>query len=310
MEQTLALAIIASLLSISTVTMAQQKDASTTSIDFSMQSSFEEIPLYDGKAPGSENWNWSERRSSKNSMNVMTVYNVSQPTLTVFKPEAQKANGSAVVVCPGGGFHFLAIDHEGTNAANELVKSGFTVFVLKYRTLRIQGDNPFDDMINAQDPEAWDAEAVPVIPLAVADGRKAIEYLRKHASKYGVKEDRIGIMGFSAGGLVAASTAFEFTPENKPDFVIPVYADFAPGRVGKVLYDAPPLYLVCTQDDEFGFAAHAINLYTHWYSAKRPAELHLFSKGGHGFGIGMKGTTTHEWMKPLIGWLNNLHQTH
>lgn len=263
----------------------------------------QEIQLYEGRPPGSELWNWNEGRNNKNSMNVMTVFNVSQPTLTVFKPETGNSNGTAIIVCPGGGFHFLAIDHEGTHPAKELAKKGITVFVLKYRLFHIDSENPFDDMINAPDPKAWDDETLPVIPLAVADGRKAIEYVRMHATEYGIKKDRIGIMGFSAGGLVAASTAFDYDRVNKPDFVVPIYADFAPTRVAKVLPDAPPMYLLCTQDDEFGFATHAINLYKHWYAAKRPVEMHLFSKGDHGFGIGIQGTTTHNWMELFATWL-------
>jgi acetyl esterase/lipase len=112
-----------------------------------------EIQLYDGAAPGSENWTWKEGINNKNSVKVMCVYNVVHPTLTSFLPEPAVANGTAIIVAPGGGFHFLAIDHEGTNIAKLLVKKGITVFILKYRVFHIQSDNPFDDMINAKDPE-------------------------------------------------------------------------------------------------------------------------------------------------------------
>jgi acetyl esterase/lipase len=169
----------------------------------------------------------------------------------------------------------------------------------------IQGDNPFDDMLNAPDPKAWDDEAIPVIPLAVEDARNAIAYVREHAGVYGVRKDHIGIMGFSAGGLVTASTAFDFNSSNKPDFVVPVYADFPPGRVGKITTSTPPFYILCTQDDEFGFATHAVNLYQKLTEAKRPAELHLLSKGGHGFGIGIAGTTTYRWLDSFESWLSS-----
>jgi acetyl esterase/lipase len=256
-------------------------------------------------ACGSENWNWQEKQNNNNSVKVMTVYNVSQPTLIVFKPDPAKANGTAIVVCPGGGFHFLAIDHEGTNVAKELVKKGITVFVLKYRLLHIEGDNPFDDMLNAPDPKAWDDEALPIIPLAIEDGRNAIAYVREHASAFGIQKSKIGIMGFSAGGLVAASTAFEYNAANKPDFVVPVYADFPPSRVGKIQADSPPMYILCTQDDEFNFGAHAISLYQKMVGEKRPAELHLLTKGGHGFGIGIEGTTTFRWLDAFELWLDS-----
>jgi acetyl esterase/lipase len=262
-----------------------------------------EIQLYNGNASGSENWTWTEGVNDNNSVKVMTVYNVAHPTLTVVLPEPSIANGTAVIVCPGGGFHFLAINHEGNDVASALVKKGITVFILKYRLVHISGDNPFDDMLNTKDHKAWDDEAVPIIPLAIADGRAAISYVRKHATEYKVQPDRVGIMGFSAGGMVAALTAFGYDNFNRPDFVVPVYGDIPDSRLGKVLPDAPPLYIACAQDDEFGFAPHAINMYNKWYASKRPAEIHLFSKGGHGFGVGNPNNTTHQWLDHFVEWL-------
>ena len=255
-----------------------------------------EIPLYDGPAPGSEHWTWHEGINNNNSMKVMTVYNVVNPTLTVFHPDPSVANGMAIIIAPGGGFHFLAIDHEGTNIASWLAKKGFTAFVLKYRLVHISGDNPFDDMINAKDPKAWDDEALPYIPLAIADGRAAIAYVRQHAKDFKVEPEKIGIMGFSAGGMVAAATAFNYSTANRPDFVAPIYGDIPESIQTTAITDAPPLFLACTQDDEFGFATHAISMYNKWYKAKRPVEMHLFTKGGHGFGIGNPNNTTHNWL--------------
>lgn len=263
----------------------------------------QEIQLYDGVAPGSENWTWKEGINNKNSMKVMCVYNVVHPTLTAFLPEPSAANGTAIIIAPGGGFHFLAIDHEGNNAARLLVKKGITVFVLKYRVFHIQSDNPFDDMLNARDPKAWDDESLPVIPLAVADGRKAIAYVRDHAKDYNLDPNRIGMLGFSAGGLVTAATAFGYDTSNRPDFVAPIYADMPESIQGKVLADAPPMFLACTQDDEFGFATHAIRAYNKWYDAKRPVEMHLFAKGGHGFGVGNPNNTTADWIDKFVQWL-------
>lgn len=262
-----------------------------------------EVRLYNNKPPGSENWTWTEKVNNNNSLKVMCVYNVVDPTLTVFTPDPALANGTAIIVCPGGGFHFLAIDHEGNNIASALVKKGFTVFVLKYRLVHISGDNPFDDMLNAEDPKAWDDESLPVIPLAVADGRQAIHHVRTHAARYKVNPERIGIMGFSAGGMVAALTAFDYNDVNKPDFVAAIYADLPASRLGTVLPDAPPLYLACAQDDEFGFATHAINMYNKWYASNRPVEMHLFAKGGHGFGVGNPANTTYNWPDQFVNWL-------
>lgn len=261
------------------------------------------IRLYPGSAPGAEKWNWKEGANDKNSAKVMTVYNVVHPTLTVFSPDSTVANGTAVIIAPGGGFHFLAFDHEGTNPALLLAETGVTVFVLKYRLVHISSDNPFDDMIAAEDKKAWDDESLPIIPLAIADGRQAIAYVRSHAAKYNIAPDRIGFMGFSAGGLVAAATAFHYTPDNRPDFVAPIYADIPEYIQDQVLPDAPPLFLACTQDDEFGFATHAINIYNKWYASKRPVEMHLFAKGGHGFGVGSETNSTHRWIDRFTAWL-------
>jgi acetyl esterase/lipase len=262
-----------------------------------------EIRLYPGSAPGAERWTWKEAANDQNSAKVMTIYNVVHPTLTVFSPDPTVANGTAVIIAPGGGFHFLAFDHEGTNPALLLAKTGVTVFVLKYRLVHISSDNPFDDMIGAEDKKAWDDESLPIIPLAIADGRRAIAYVRTHAAQYNVAPDRIGFMGFSAGGLVAAATAFQYTPENRPDFVAPIYADMPEYIQDQVLPDAPPLFLACTQDDEFGFATHAMNIYNKWYTSKRPVEMHLFTKGGHGFGVGSETNTTYRWIDRFTDWL-------
>lgn len=261
------------------------------------------VQLYDGKPPGSEAWYWEEGSNDHNSMNVLTAYNVVQPTLTVCLPDPAISNGTAIIVCPGGGFHFLAIDHEGTDIAKILMEKGITVFILKYRLVHIHSDNPFDDMLNAVDKQAWDDESLPIIPLAIADGRRAISYVRAHADNYNISPQRIGIMGFSAGGMVAASTAFNYDPGNRPDFVAPIYADIPETRLGPMSLDAPPLYLACAQDDEFGFATHAMRMYFKWYDARRPAELHLFAKGGHGFGAGSAENTTFGWVLQFLGWL-------
>ena len=262
-----------------------------------------EIRLYDGPAPGSESWTWEEGVNNINSMRVKTVYNVVKPSLTVFSPVPARINGTGIIICPGGGFHFLAVDHEGTDVARPLVEMGITVFILKYRLVHIFNDNPFDEMLAAKDPKAWDDESLPIIPLAIADGRQALAWVRSHASAYKLVTSRIGIMGFSGGGLVAAATAFNYHPDIRPDFVAPIYADLPKFIQSEVLPDAPPIFLACAQNDEFGFALHAIDLYHKWYAAKRPIELHLFAGGGHGFGMGHPDTASYNWIELFAHWL-------
>lgn len=265
-----------------------------------------EVRLYNGAAPGSENWNWEEKRNSNNVIHLKTVFNVVNPTLTVFSPADSNANGTAIIVCPGGGFHFLSIDNEGNNVAKWLAKKGFTAFVLKYRVAYINTDDPFGDMmsgINGNRKAEWDAENRATIPLSVADGKAAIAYVRSHAAEYKVKPDRIGITGFSAGGTVTASAAFNYTKENRPDFTAPVYAFMPDSLQSNVLPDAPPMFLVCASDDQLALTAHSISLYNKWYAAKKSVEMHLYAKGGHGFGMNIQNIPTDAWIERFYDWL-------
>ena len=125
----------------------------------------------------------------------------------------------------------------------------------------------------------------PIIPLSIADGWEAIKYVRTHAAEYGIDPTRIGIIGFSAGGTVAASSAFNYTPENRPDFVAPIYAFMPPSLQGEVPADAPPMFIAAATDDGLGLASHSVDLYSKWLAAKKPAELHMYEKGGHGLSL-------------------------
>ena len=271
------------------------------------QAQQKEIRLYDGPAPGSENWNWKEEKNDKNAIKLMMVYNIVNPTITVFSPEPSAANGTAVIVCPGGGFHFLSIDNEGNDVAKWLVKKGVTVFVLKYRVAHVTAADPFADMMaglnDSSRKKAWDAENEATIPLVIADGRAAITYVRKHASEYGIAPNRIGILGFSAGGTVTASTAFKYTAENRPDFVAPIYAYMPAKLQSDVMPDAPPMFLACASDDQLSLAPHTVDLYTKWIAAKHTAEMHMYAKGGHGFGMNKQNLPTDNWIERFADWL-------
>ena len=121
--------------------------------------------------------------------------------------------------------------------------------------------------------------------LAEADGAAAVKYVREHASELGVSPHRIGLMGFSAGGSVTAGVALNHVAENRPDFVAPIYAYLEVIGEFHVPKDAPPLFVVAASDDQFGLVSDSLNIYSKWLAAKKPAELHLYSKGGHGFGM-------------------------
>lgn len=270
------------------------------------QAQQKEIRIYDGPAPGSEKWNWEEKKNNKNAINLMTVFNVVNPTITVFTPDPSVANGTSVIVCPGGGFHFLAIDNEGNEVAKWLAKKGVTVFVLKYRTAHISTDDPFADMMAGMSgprKAEWDTENKATIPLVIADGKAAIAYVRKHAAEFKIAPDRIGIIGFSAGGTVTASSAFNYTAANRPDFVAPIYAYMPAALQSEVLPDAPPMFLTCASDDQLNLAPHSVDLYSKWLAARRPVEMHMYTKGGHGFGMNKQNIPTDTWIERFGDWM-------
>lgn len=216
------------------------------------------IRLYEKAAPGSETWNWEEKKDNKNPKDPLT-YNVVNPTLTVFSPAPQKANGTAIVVVPGGAFMFLSIKNEGYDVAKSLVEKGFTVFVLKYRTLHLTSDDPTGFLMNHFGN--WQELVKDQIPFCVADGRAAIEYIRSHATEFKIKPNKIGMIGFSAGGTVTASSAFDYNKNNRPDFVAPIYPYFPENFQKPVLVDAPPMFLLAASNDEGIFNLDCIGLY-------------------------------------------------
>ncbi len=263
----------------------------------------EVLKLYEGKAPGSESWTWSEAYIEKTAWNTPVVFNVSEPTLTVIKPEAGKANGTAVVICPGGGFFALSIENEGLGVARWLASKGVTCFVLKYRLAKASGDDPIKDFNASFGDKDLQAKQMASVPLAIADGKQAIAYVRKNAVRLGVDPNKIGIMGFSAGGTVAGSAGFGYNAENKPDFVAPIYAFLPPEMHGTVAADAPPMFIAVASDDQIGLQTHSVALYNKWNMAKRSAELHVYYKGGHGFGIRKQQQPSDAWADQLAAWM-------
>jgi len=259
------------------------------------------IQLYNGAAPGSENWNYDEKLAP--SETVPLAYDVSHPTLTVYRPDPAFNTGTAMVVCPGGGFFILAIKNEGSDVANWLTQKGITVFVLKYRTGHSLTDNPGKEVWDNIHKGDFEEKIKTIIPLSIADGKAAIAYVRAHAAEYGISPSRIGIMGFSAGGTVAASAAYNYTSENKPDFVAPIYAFMPPALQGTIAADAPPMFLVAANNDDLALDSHSVDLYNKWTAAKRPVELHLYVKGGHGFGMHRQNIPTDNWIDRFGDWL-------
>jgi dienelactone hydrolase len=243
--------------------------------------------------------------------------NVSDPSLTVFAPDPAKANGVGVIVCPGGAWRVLAWEHEGIDPARWLATRGYTAFLLKYR---LRGSPP-DPVEFAAAVTKMAASMPTVIPgakapraladamrdesitrareVAADDGRRAVEVARERAAEWGIQPDRVGMIGFSAGAFLTVDVAMD--PRGAPlAFVAPIYGGETKGR--PVPADAPALFTAVAQDDRMLFRV-VEGLYADWSSADRPAELHIFTRGGHGFGMIKRGLPVDRWVDLLGDWL-------
>ena len=262
------------------------------------------IRLYAGKAPGSETWTWKETESMNNAFNTPLIYNVTDPTITVYPADPQTANGTAVVICPGGAFQILSISSEGTQVAKWLNTKGITAIVLKYRLVQTISTDPIAEMMaKMQNREDFEKTTDPIITMAIEDGKKAMEYVRSHAAELNINPKRIGLMGFSAGGTVTMGVGTNYGPENRPDFLAPIYLYRDPKRNIGVPNDAPPIFLCAATDDQLNLGPHSVNLYNDWVAAGKNAELHMYSKGGHGFGMRKQNLPSDKWIERFGDWL-------
>ena len=274
------------------------------------------IPLYNDTIPNSKPT--AEEELSEQKDGITIISKVSRPTLTIFLPSPNKANGTAVIIYPGGGYWVIAASHEGSDVAKRFTAMGVAAFVLKYRI-------PNDAwMINRE-----------IGPLQ--DAQQAIKTVRDNAAKWNINPDRIGIMGFSAGGHLAATAGTHFIKSYiqnttntslKPNFMILVYPviSFMPGIghagsaeqiLGKnpsneklneysnerqVTAETPPCFLVHAADDDGVSSRNSLVFYDSLISKKVPAEIHIYQNGGHGFGMYMKNNKE-LWMDRCKGWM-------
>jgi acetyl esterase/lipase len=251
----------------------------------------EAIRLFDGPAPGmppeTPDIEESDDRRSRR---------VSVPTITPVLPESSMASGWGVVICPGGGFNVLMTDIEGMQIAARLNEAGIAAFVLRYRTRQFVEPEPFDA------PQA-----------AGLDGIRAMKLVRSRASEFRIDPDRLGIMGFSAGGNVAMNVAFADAPgvpdhpdlvereSARPAFVVGVYTRMK-SFVDRIDPRTPPMFLAAAGDDR-DRADDQIPAYLALRRAGVPVELHLFERGGHGFGPGEPGASVSRWLDQCIAWI-------
>jgi acetyl esterase/lipase len=254
----------------------------------------EVVPLWPKGVPGFES-----RRDESELAASYWIKNIHNPSLTVFLPPKDKATGAAVVVCPGGGFRELVFKAEGLEPAQFLTNLGVAAFVLKYRLPR-ETNSPYS-LPNA----------------AREDGQRAMRLVRHHAKEWNINPNRIGIIGFSAGGEVASLATYTQTEGDpnaidpidrrsaSPNFQIMIY----PGPVGipdVIPPNAPPSFWLAANDDR-GPARIISEILPKYRAAKIPIEVHLLAKGGHGFNMGNRSrlSTIKGWPNRLADWLND-----
>lgn len=249
------------------------------------------LKLWPAGVPEKPGFKTEPEQDIKKEDGLRRVSHVSEPTLTVYK--AVQPNATAVLVCPGGGYNGLAIEHEGTQVCEYLNSIGVTGILLKYRVPRRDPAKPHE------------------APLQ--DAQRAMGLIRKNAAEWGIKPDRIGVLGFSAGGNLSVMTAlhpnertYKADPaidlDARPNFVVPVYAAylteeknaFALRAEISVTKDAPPIFLVHAGDDRISSSASVL-LYLEYKKLGIPAEVHLYASGGHGFGMKKDEKPVNDW---------------
>ncbi len=251
------------------------------------------IPLWEGGAPGFE-----DRRDEPERVEGGSVTNIHNPTLTVFRPDADAANGVAIIVAPGGGLRKLGIRGGGTEPAAWLAAHGYTAFVLKYRLSRQPGvPYKFEEHV-------------------LQDGQRAVRLVRHRANEFGIAPDKVGMLGFSAGGEVVSITCYK-PGAGDPDAVDPIDREHArpdfqmlvyPGPVGipsKLPADSPPAFMLIAADDPH--TSVLLNLMHRFREIGVDYEAHIYARGGHGFGMGRrsKRQSIQHWPDRLLDWLHD-----
>jgi acetyl esterase/lipase len=263
------------------------------------------MAVWPGVAPGSENWTQTETVTNRGTIRIA---NVSKPEIFVYLPEASKATGTCVVVAPGGGFSYLTLEKEGHAVARWLVERGIAAVVLKYRCGESTGGNRGAPAGAGAGGGRGGAGAGGVDTsmdgrgkYGIADGIQAIKVIREHAAEWGISPNRVGIVGFSAGAMVASGTVLLADTDARPNFAAPIYGGPF-GVMPQIPANLPPIFLAWAQDD--GLAGRSsLAFYEALKAAGYQTELHIFSAGGHGFGIIQQGTSSDHWIDAFYYWM-------
>lgn len=264
------------------------------------------IPLYQGKAPGTENWTQKEAQQFNELFKTEVVFNVTQPSMLYFEADKTKANGTIIVIAPGGGFQSLSINREGIDLARKLAENGIASVVLKYRLIETKSNDPAKEMMeNIKDRKAFDARTAPIKVMAGDDIKTAISYLRTHAKELNINPEKLGVIGFSAGAsVILESVLHSKDASTLPNFAASIYGGPSQEILETEIPKAPlPLFICAASDDQLKLAPKSVLLYSKWLEAGQPAELHIYEKGGHGFGMGKQNNPVDNWSNVYLDWL-------
>jgi acetyl esterase/lipase len=269
------------------------------------------IQVWPGAAPGSEHDSRKEVMTvSPFSPDAHIVRNVSVPTLTVFQPKSGNSSGTAVLICPGGGFRMLSIDLEGYQVADWFAQHGVTAFVLKYRVAETPASDADFIPPNASMQEIMKRATAPLpqgqVAISISDGIQALKVVRRNASKYGFRADRVVALGFSAGGAVVIGAASAPNPSDRPNYVAPIYGAFLP-EMSAPPKEAPPFFLAVADDDPL-VGSMVFRLFTSLRDEGATPELHAYRSGSHGFSMRTLGTSDH-WLQEMWWWMESFKLT-
>lgn len=276
-----------------------------------------QIPIWPGVAPGAQQVSGPETAKVSDKLlagkPVTAVTNVTSPTMTVYAPKG-KNTGAAVVVFPGGGFHILAMDLEGTESCDWLTARGITCVLLKYRVPSI--------------PYVWQCDCRPhnrelSVP-SLQDAQRTMRLVRHHAAEWHIDPHKIGVLGFSAGGYLVAEISTNFArhlyapvdaadrESARPDFAMPIYPGHLAMNDGKlnpnvpVSHDTPPTFLVQAEDDNVDGVDQTLVYYTALKNAGAPVEMHLYAHGGHAFGLRSTSNPISRWPALAETWMSTI----
>ena len=280
----------------------------------------QEIRLYDGVAPGSEGVQDNERVSRGPDGNIQSISGVVTPSITVYLPDADKATGTAVILCSGGGLMSHSWGSDVINMARWLNERGIAAIGLKYRTrvmgggggMRMGGGGQslsatvteFSKITKSNANPDTSESGVKNINNAINDALRAMEIVREHAAEWHINPDKIGYLGFSAGGGVGIGATVRADAQHRPAFMATIYG---PSLIDVDVPQNAPKLFIATRGDHHNVAAGLVSLYLDWKRAGANAEMHLYDDGTCPFGPDDPGNTSGTWRESFYRWLTFNH---